>query len=167
MLKIFIRKEFDTINVTDNFSEVVNHVIQGREADFPVANTQGVVLGMISIYDIKDYLFEKESLENVLIAGDIINPRFEPVIVDDNSQNALDKMQKYGFEGLPVVDSISTKKIIGMIWRKDILDAYQKETERREITASLASSINMKDETTQVNFMEGYSISEIMAPKSF
>ena len=48
-----------------------------------------------------------------------------------------------------------------MIWRKDILDAYQKETERREITASLASSINMKDETTQVHFMEGYSISEI------
>ncbi len=166
-VKNIFRKEFDTINVTDNFSEVVNHVIQGREADFPVANTQGVVLGMISIYDIKDYLFEKESLENVLIAGDIINPRFEPVIVDDNSQNALDKMQKYGFEGLPVVDSISTKKIIGMIWRKDILDAYQKETERREITASLASSINMKDETTQVNFMEGYSISEIMAPKSF
>ncbi len=166
-VKNVYRKEFDTINVTDNFSEVVNNVIQGREADFPVSNDRGVVLGMISIYDIKDYLFERESLENVLIAGDIINPRFEPVVVDDNSQNALDKMQKYGFEGLPVVDSISSKKIIGMIWRKDILDAYQKETERREITASLASSINMKDETTQVHFMEGYSISEILAPKSF
>ncbi len=166
-VKNVYRKDFDTIDITDNFSEVVNHVIQGREADFPVANTQGTVLGMISIYDIKDYLFEKESLENVLIAGDIINPRFEPVIFDENSQNALDKMQKYGFEGLPVVDSMSSKKIVGMIWRKDILDAYQKETERREITASLASSINMKDETTQVHFMEGYSISEIIPPKSF
>ncbi len=166
-VKSVYRKEFDTIDVTDNFSKVVNHVIRGQEANFPVANSQGSVVGMISIYDIKDYLFERESLENVLIAGDIINPRFEPVIIEENCQNALDKMQKYDFEGLPVVDSILSKKIIGMIWRKDILDAYQKETDRREITASLASSINMKDDTTQIHFMEGYSISEIIPPKSF
>ena len=166
-IKNVFRKEFDTITITDNFSQVVNHIIRAQEADFPVVNVRGRVAGMISIYDIKDYLFEKESLENVLIAGDIFNPNFEPVTVDENCQSALDKMQKYGFEGLPVVDSLMSKKIIGMIWRKDILDAYQKETERREITASLASSINMKDETTQIHFMEGYSINEILSPKSF
>jgi trk system potassium uptake protein TrkA len=54
-----------------------------------------------------------------------------------------------------------------MIWRKDIQDAYQKAIEAREITSSFASSIVMKDELPQVHFMEGYSISEISAPKSF
>ena len=166
-IKNVYRKEFDTINVTDNFSQVVNDVIHGQESYFPVVDPKGNVAGMISMYDIKDYLFEKESLQDILIAGDISNQSFEPVLLDENCQNALDKMQKYDFEGLPVIDSASSKKIIGMIWRKDILDAYQKETERREITASLASSINMKDDTTQVHFMEGYSISEIEAPKSF
>ena len=166
-VKNVYRKEFDVISVTDNFSKVVNDVLHGQGSDFPVVDPKGNVAGMISMHNIKDYLFERDSLQDILIAGDISNPNFEPVVTDENCQNALDKMQKYDFEGLPVVDSAASKKVIGMIWRKDILDAYQKETDRREITASLASSINMKDETTQVHFMEGYSISEIIAPKSF
>ena len=35
------------------------------------------------------------------------------------------------------------------------------------MTASLASSITMKDPSSQVRFMEGYSITEVAAPASF
>ena len=58
-------------------------------------------------------------------------------------------------------------KIIGFIRRKEILDAYHKAIERKEITSSLASSISTKEEEPQVHFMEGYSINEIAPPKSF
>ena len=54
-----------------------------------------------------------------------------------------------------------------MIWRKDILDAYNKEIERRDITASLASQITMKDMSNTVHFMEGYSLTEMKVPKPF
>ncbi len=54
-----------------------------------------------------------------------------------------------------------------MVWLKDIQEAYQKEIDRREITSSLASSITMKDAETQIQFLEGYSISEIAPPKTF
>jgi trk system potassium uptake protein TrkA len=76
-------------------------------------------------------------------------------------------MSRFDFEGLPVSKGDDPNKVIGMIWRKDIQDAYQKAIEAREITSSFASSIVMKDELPQVHFMEGYSISEISAPKSF
>ena len=69
--------------------------------------------------------------------------------------------------GIPVVDSLKSKKLLGMIWRKDISDAYQEEIERREITSNLASKITMRQEETQVQFHEGYSIAEIKPPKSF
>ena len=76
-------------------------------------------------------------------------------------------MKRYDLEGLPINDGINKNKIIGMIWRKDIQDAYQKEIEKREITSSFASRISMKKEQPQVNFMEGYSIAEISPPKTF
>jgi chloride channel protein, CIC family len=160
-------KEFETINATDNFSQVVNKVIQGKEFDYPVITDDGKLLGIISLGDIKDYLFEKESLQNLLIAGDIANTTFDTITPGDNCGVALEKLRYAKYEGLPVVERKGSDKIIGFIRRKEILDAYHKAIERKEITSSLASSISMKDEEPQVHFMEGYSINEIAPPKSF
>ena len=171
MESIFSKNVFDTkfdyLSVTDNFSQVVNKMIRGRGPVFPVLDGVGNIFGILSINDIKEYLFEKESLQNLLIAGDICNGDFELTTPNENCQSVVDKLRSHDLEGLPVVDNPGSKKVIGMIWLKDIQDEYQKEIERREITANLASSITMKAEETSVHFMEGYSISEIAPPKSF
>lgn len=65
------------------------------------------------------------------------------------------------------MENNNSNKIIGMIWRKDIQDAYNKEIEKRELTSNLASLITMKEDEPMVHFMEGYSIIEISPPKSF
>jgi len=170
MESIFVRnvysKEHDVINITDNFSQVVNKVVRGKGRDFPVVNDNGILIGIISVSDIKDHLFERDSLSHLLIAGDIYNQDFEAVVENDNCQSVLDKMRKYDIEGLPVIEP-NSRKLLGVIWRKDIQDAYQTEIERREITATLASSITMKDEEPGIHFMEGYSINEVIPPNSF
>ncbi|TDJ53057.1 MAG: CBS domain-containing protein [Ignavibacteria bacterium] len=159
--------EFESINATDNFSQVVNSVISGKEFDFPVLTEDGRILGIISLNDIKDYLFEKDSLQNLLIAGDIANTNFDTITPDDNCGTAMDKLRYSRYEGIPVIEKKGSDKIIGFIRRKEILDAYHKAIERNEITSSLASSISMKKDEPQVHFMEGYSINEIAPPKSF
>lgn len=166
-IKEVVEKDFDSVNVTDNFGQVVNKVIRGRGPDFPVLTPNNNIYGIISIYDIKDHLFEKESLRDLLIAGDLASHEFEVLRIDENCQSALDKIRKYDLEGLPVVAEDDPQRVIGMAWRRDIQDAYQKEVERREITSSLASSINMREEETQVHFLEGYKIEEMKPPQSF
>jgi len=170
MESIFVKnvysKDYDAINVSDNFSQVVNKVIRGRGRDLPVVNDEGILIGIISVSDIKDHLFEKDSLSSLLIAGDIYNKNYEPVYENENCQSVLDKMRRYDIEGLPVIDE-NTNKLLGVIWRKDIQDEYQNEIERREITATLASSIKMSEEEPSVHFLEGYSINEIKPPRSF
>jgi len=171
MESIFVKevftKEYEAIKLHDNFSQIVNHLIKGKSSEYPVIDDDGRVKGIISLHNVKDYLLEKDSLQNVLIANDIMETRFETLKPTDNCNIALDKMKKYNFEGLPVNDGVNEDKIIGFIWRKDIHDAYQKEIERREITSSFASRISMKKEQPQISFMEGYSIAEVSPPKSF
>ena len=159
--------DFESINDTDNFSQVVNKVISGKEFDFPVLTEDGKIFGIISLNDIKDYLFEKDSLQNLLIAGDIANTNFDTITPDDNCGTAMEKLRYSRYEGLSVIENKGSKKIIGFIRRKEILDAYHKAIERKEITSTLASSISMKEEEPQVHFIEGYSINEIAPPKSF
>lgn len=170
MESIFVKdvftKDVDIVSSSENFSSVVNHLLKGKASEHPVTNSDGKVIGIISMHDIKDHFFDKDVLKDLLIAGDIAETDFETLSPEVNCQVALDKMRKYDLEGLPVVDDY-TNKLVGYIWRKDIQDAYQKEIDKMEIASTLASSISMSDDQKQIRFMEGYSIFELQAPKSF
>ncbi len=166
-VKDIYSKDYNYVNVTDNFNQIVNKIIRGKGPEFPVLNNRKNIIGVISIYDIKEYLFDKEFLQNIVIAGDIADYNFNYVTPDDNCAVAIEKMRKKDVEGIPVVDPQDNSKIIGMLWNKDIQDEYQKEVERRDITSSLASSITMKEDEKNVHFLEGYSIAEIKPPVSF
>lgn len=167
LVKDVFTRDFTSINMSDNFSQVVNKMIRGKGPDFPVISNQGKIKGLISIPEMKQHFFESDSLKNVLIADDISNKKIELAQLNSNCQEVLEKISKFNLEGLPVVEDMNSKKLIGMIWRKDIQDAYQKEIDKREITSSLASSITMKKDEPSLHFMEGYSIIEISTPKYF
>jgi CIC family chloride channel protein len=166
-IKDIYKTDVESIGETDNFNHVVNKVLKGKSTEYPVVSRQNNLIGIISIYDIKDHLFEKDELKNLLIAADIVDTNFESVSPDSNCEMALDKMSRYDLEGLPVVNSETGNKLIGYIWRKDIQDAYQKEIDRMEIASNIASSIVMKEDEKEFHFMEGYTIVEISPPKSF
>jgi CIC family chloride channel protein len=171
MESIFIKevytREYDSIHISDNFNKVVNKVIHGRGRKFPVVNDNNEVMGIILTDTIKDYLFEKETLKDLLVASDLLSPKFDKVSISDNCQTALDKMKHHDYDGLAVVESEGSNKLIGMVWRKDIQVEYDKEVERRDISSSLASKISMKGDSSSVHFLEGYMVAEIRPPKLF
>jgi len=158
---------FTTISENSIFDEVVNTVIAGKDPYFPVVDRKGRLSGIISMHDIKEYLYERDTLGHLLIAGDIANREVETVTIDDSCQAVLDRISRHGLEGLPVVDPSKPKKILGMVWHKDILDAYNREIKRRDITSSFASRITMKNIDREVHFMEGYSLTEVPVPTRF
>ncbi|HMB20156.1 MAG TPA: chloride channel protein [Spirochaetota bacterium] len=171
MKSIFVKDVYTThaepIPVTSTFDQVVNHLISGKDPYSPVLDSRGRLYGIISMHDVKDYLFERDILRDVLIASDIANTEVSTITPEDNCQDVLDIISKYDLEGMPVVDVQNRRRVLGMVWRKDILDAYNKEIERRDITSSFASRITMPNIDQGVHFMEGYTITEIPAPRMF
>lgn len=171
MKSIFVKDVYtphaETIADCSNFNDIVNTVIAGRDPHFPVINRKGKLTGILSLNDVKDHLFDKDVLQNLLIADDIAVKEFDTVSLDDNCQTVLDRIGSGNLEGLPVVHPRRPDTLMGMIWRKDVLDAYNKEIERRDITSTFASQITMKNIDQSVHFMEGYAITEIPVPNWF
>jgi CBS domain-containing protein len=158
---------FESISEVANFAEVVNKVVTKQDPYFSVLDGQGLLIGIISIHDIKRFLFEKEELRDLIIAGDIALKRFEVVSLDDNCQEVLDKMKGTNFTGLPVVMAENSRKMVGMVWQKDVLDAYYKEIERKDMVATMVEKIQLSEAQQEIRFLEGYSISELPVPKQF
>ncbi|MFA8341572.1 MAG: chloride channel protein [Rhodothermaceae bacterium] len=166
-VKEVMNNEASTIQATDNFSIIVNKVLKGKGPEFPVVTPNNSLLGLISLNELKEYLFERDSLRDLLIATDVTNHNFDVVTPDDNCQMAIDKMRGADLESLPVVSAENNKILVGTILLTEIQDAYQKELNKREITENLADKISMSNKETNVQFIEGYSIAEIPAPNIF
>ncbi len=171
MKSIFVKDVFthhvEPIAAGATFDQVVNHLVSGRDPYAPVLDSRGNMMGMIYLQDLKDHLFDREMLQNVLIARDIARTDIVTASPDDDCQKVLDILSQRRLDGVAVTEGGAGKKILGMIWRRDILDAYNKEIEQRDISSSFASQITMANIERGVHFMEGYAISEIPVPKMF
>ncbi|MBU0506605.1 MAG: chloride channel protein [bacterium] len=166
-VKDIYTESFETILVTEDFDHIVKQLISGRDPYLLVIDKNKNYQGIISINSIKEYLFEKDIFHDLLIADDIADKKVETVLPEDNCQIVLDKISKSKLEGMPVLDPKNKKHVLGIIWRKNILDAYNREIMRRDVTSSLASQITMKENSTTVQFMEGYSIAEVKVPSQY
>jgi chloride channel protein, CIC family len=166
-VKNVFRSDVETLAASDNFNRIASRFIRGAHPILPVLDGAGGYVGVVSMDEVKEYLFEKDELETLVIANDLADANAPHTTPEENCQTAVDKMRRSDLDALPVLDARDRRKLLGVIRLADVQDAYQKEIERREISANLASKITMKDEETHVQFIEGYSISEIKPPKAF
>jgi len=166
-VKDIYQKEYATIKENKKFNDIVEAIISQRVPYISVEDEQGKLKGMISIHNIKNFILDKDELKFVCIAGDICDNRVTTANLDDDCKTVLEKMDKTGYDGLPVVASKDSNKQIGMIWRKDIDNAYRREVEYQEMTSDLADKISTANIEKDVRFLEGYVITEIPVPRQF
>ncbi len=166
-VKDVMSKEFSPICEDTNFTEVVSLIVSRRLPYISVKSRTGSFMGIISINDIKELLFDKDALQFLIIAGDIVNPKIERTTPDMNCRQVLEIMNRIDSDVLPVVDTDDNNKQIGLIWRKDIDDTYHKEIDRIELTSDLADKITLNNSSKDITFLEGYVITEIPVPNSF
>jgi CIC family chloride channel protein len=105
------------------FDMLINLVTGSRDTHFPVIDSQGKLIGILSINDVREFLFE-ESLAKVVVARDVANPNVVTVSWDESLQSALDKMARLKVDELPVTQADKPDKIAGMISKRDIISHY-------------------------------------------
>lgn len=164
--EIFTNK-FQTILSNAPFKEIVNLVLSSKNPYFFVVDKKNKFHGIISLNLIKSYLFEKETLSNLLIAGEIADRQIATLKLTDNAHYAQEHLRESEYDCVPVMDTYDEDKIIGVLWRSSIDEAYNQEVERMQIASSFASKIKMSEDMDEVSFMEGYAIAEIPVPKTF
>jgi len=105
------------------FDILVKLVTGSRDGHFPVINAEGKLTGILSINDVREFLFE-ESLAKVVVARDVATPNVIKVFWDESLQSALEKMAMLNVDELPVVREGEPDKILGMISKRDIISHY-------------------------------------------
>ncbi len=162
-----LKSNIETVYEDVGFHEVLNKILSKKIPYLIVLKKNDDYMGIISINQIKELLFDKDVLENVLIAGDIADKDIEKVIEGESCKSVLEKSLQSNYDGLPVFADEDSKKIIGFVWRRDINEKYQKEMRNRMLTTSFADTLSKSNIDKEIQFMPGHIIAEINVPDIF
>jgi CIC family chloride channel protein len=100
---------------------------------FPVLDGKGDMTGIFSLQDLRLLLMEDMStLGPLLVAKDIsTTDGLITVMPEDDLDTVFQKFGQKNIEEIPVVEPEHPSRVIAMVRRKDVIEAYNKEVIRR------------------------------------
>ncbi len=123
---VTIPNQVSIVREDTSLKDIVKLITMSRSSYFPVVNAQGSLSGIFDIHDVRRILSD-EFLPHLVIARDIAVEDVITVMPGDDLKTALMKFTIKNLEELPVVDSADPKKVIGMITRRHLINAYNLE----------------------------------------
>jgi len=76
-------------------------------------------------------------------------------------------MEIFGREDVAEIAVLKDQKLVGVIKRKDVIEAYNHEIAKKEATSGLIQKLKFTSQTKAVDIGHGYTIMEIEAPHAF
>lgn len=137
-----LTEEIDFISETANINQLLELFAMAKDSFyFPVINHTGMMVGVVSMQDVKTILHDEEQRVCFLV-GAICSHDVISMTPDDNLYEAMHLFDVKGLDEIPVVESKEDPWVLGMIKRKDVITAYNREILRRGISEK-AESIRM------------------------
>ncbi|MGH7566108.1 MAG: chloride channel protein [Gemmatimonadota bacterium] len=109
--------------------KVVDVFQNSRALQLYVGDDEGRLLGIVELHEVKRLLGEEQSASFV-IAADLIT-EIPVVTPDDSLVEVNEKLWFRDLGQLPVVDDDETRKFLGIVTRRDVLGAFDREVLRR------------------------------------
>lgn len=160
------KKDENQVVENEPFSTVIKKLLTNKAPVLSVVGLDGSFIGIISLNDCKERLYDSPELNNILIAGDLADNTLPVLTIGDDCKKALSLLNSNLYDCLPVINR-NSKDFLGLIWRRDIDFVYHRELEKLELTSDLADKIRTSNVENEVGFLEGYSVYETKIPHKF
>lgn len=113
----------DVIQEAAPVRQILGKIRNSPQSGFPVVTPELEVTGMLGYQQVARAL--EEGLIDVVIAADLQVPVEESAAPDESLLVAMRKMNLRDVDLLPVVERAGSRRLIGLLSRADIMEAYQ------------------------------------------
>lgn len=162
-----MRNEVFLINESISIGKLINKLLEKPHATFYTINDKGELAGTITENELRPIITEYQHIRETLIASDIARPEVKTVFKSDDLDYTLKLFGASSVDQLPVVTRSEPLKAIGTIWRQDVINAYNQESFKHNITDELAQDLTRIEKAKISKVSEGYAIIEKKAMSKF
>lgn len=134
-----ISEDVDFVSEKANVDQLLEIFRQAKDSFyFPVINETGRMTGIISMQDVKNVLHDEEQRLSSSV-GKVCSREVITLTPDDNLYYAMTLFDMKGIEEIPVVESESDPWVLGMLKRREVIAAYNREVLKRGISEKSAA----------------------------
>jgi CIC family chloride channel protein len=162
-VKDFISQDYQVFLDTEHAGKIIDQAIGGKHHIFQIVDSDNNFIGCLSLHQLKRHVLDKEILDSFVIAQDLAVPG----VYLDAGDNLEQAMEIFGRKDVNEIAVLEGKKVVGVVKRKDVIEAYNHEVAKREVASGLVQKLKFTHLTKTVDIGKGYSIMEIDAPPLF
>ncbi|KAA3656926.1 MAG: chloride channel protein, partial [Calditrichaeota bacterium] len=149
------------------FKVIINKTLETPLHHFWVINRDKQFIGAISMPEVRQMLHEEEYLRDLVVAHDLVDTDIPAIAADATLAEAMQIFGRYDVDLMPVVESTNSKRLIGQLRLREVVEAYNNEIHRADVTSELAHSVKLLEQTKTIDFIDGYTLAEIKCPRAF
>ncbi len=149
------------------FKDIINQTLGTRLRHFWVVNKNRQFIGAISLPSVRQILQEEEFLQDLVVAHDLVDTEVPIIAADATLAEAMQIFGRYDVDLIPVIKDMQSRKLIGQLRLRDVIEAYNNEIHRADVTTELAHSVKLLEQTKTIDFIDGYALAEIKCPQKF
>ena len=155
-----------TISADTPFSQVVPRLLAGHHMELLVVDADQRLLGVVALSDIRAALPDSEGLENLVVAADLADPNPNFVTPDNNLDLAMRLFGRIHRDELPVCEDPESRRVVGILSRAAVIDAYNRRIFQADLTGSFRSLVDAVKGGRMVEVLGGVYLSEVEVPSS-
>ncbi|MCA9732154.1 MAG: chloride channel protein [Deferribacteres bacterium] len=160
-------KEIELMPEHTPFRTIINRTLETPLQHFWVIDRGQQFIGAISLPGVRQILHEEEYLRDLVVAHDLVDVEVPVICADATLAEAMQIFGRYDVDLMPVVENSNSRKLIGQLRLRDVIEAYNNEIHRADVTSELAHSVKLLEQTKTVDFIDGYTLAEIKCPDGF
>ncbi|HAS55531.1 MAG TPA: hypothetical protein DCS42_16045 [Nitrospiraceae bacterium] len=131
-VKDVLHGDIPTVHEHTTLYELIELMIEKERYHIPVINEKDEMVGIVSIQDVRPVMFD-EDIKRIVRAVDIATEKVITLGPYDNLNTAMEKFSLKDIDEIPVVDVLYPRKVIGMVSRRDVISAYNKEVLKKQV----------------------------------
>jgi len=162
-VKDFISTDTQVFQNSEHVGRIIDTAIRGKHYAFQIVDAQNKYVGSSSLAQIKKIMLEKEFLDPFVIAEDLAIIGFH-LPADGNLEDAMKIFGREDVSEIPVLDG---NTFLGVVKRKDVIEAYNHEILKKEAAAGLVQTLKFRHSSKTYDIGYGHKIREIDAPEFF
>ena len=162
-----VKTDYERVYIDTPFRKLMDLTVRSPHPNFFVVDRKNHLLGVISIHDIRKFIYERDSLENILVAHDLLTPVYHYFTPDDRLDIVMKSFGEINIDQLPVVDTKNVKHLIGTVSKNDVIEIYNRQVFKRDMVTSASGYISSTQKFKQVELLDGQLLSEVEVPGEF
>ncbi len=142
---------------------ILSALVESSGNSLFVVGGDGALRGTITMEDLRPLLDSTATLERLVLAVDVMKREYPVIRADDSLDHVMRRLSWYRHE-LPVVEG---DRLVGTVWPEDVVSRYNAELFKREMEASMGTSLEAFEHLVEVPGPKGLQLIEMPVPEAF